>query len=330
MPLHYGSQLEEHHRVRRDAGMFDVSHMLVIDFTGAGVQRVSATAAGQRCRAPDAARARRFTHACLNDAGGVLDDLIVYRFGADFFRMVVNAGTADKDLRWISQQRDTIDSIRCTMQRAARSRHHRGSGARCEGAFLAGATGRAPGEQSLCGIPGGAIDVDGIELVDCAHRLYRRGRIRSDVARRSRRGLLWRDLLAQSCRTVRARRARYAAPRSGDESLRSGHGRERHAVRGRTALDRGSDDVARFHRARCARRRALSACSCSGLLLLDKGVLRAHQPVRSEHGDGTITSGTFSPTLGALDRAGAPARRCAPGRTRRGPDPRQVARRPRL
>ncbi len=103
MPLHYGSQMEEHHAVRRSAGLFDVSHMLVIDLAG-GRSRPFL----QRLLANDVARlqsAGKALYSCmLNEQGGVIDDLIVYRLSDDRFRMVVNAGCADKDLAWIRTQ----------------------------------------------------------------------------------------------------------------------------------------------------------------------------------------------------------------------------------
>ena len=102
MPLHYGSQIEEHHQVRRDAGMFDVSHMAVVDVTGA-----DAKAWLQRLLANDVARlneiGKALYTAMLNEDGGILDDLIVYRTD-DGYRLVLNAGTRDKDLAWMRQQ----------------------------------------------------------------------------------------------------------------------------------------------------------------------------------------------------------------------------------
>src|SRR5574340_854556 len=104
MPLHYGSQIEEHHCVRRDAGMFDVSHMLALDVRGAGVRDFL-----RRLLANDIARLEqpgRALYSCmLNESGGVLDDLIVYFLCQDWFRLVVNAGTADKDMAWIDAWR---------------------------------------------------------------------------------------------------------------------------------------------------------------------------------------------------------------------------------
>lgn len=103
MPVHYGSQIEEHHAVRRDAGMFDVCHMTVVDLRGAEVRAFL-----RRLLANDVdklGQAGKALYSCmLRPDGGVLDDLIVYFLTEDWFRMVVNAATTDKDVAWIGQQ----------------------------------------------------------------------------------------------------------------------------------------------------------------------------------------------------------------------------------
>jgi aminomethyltransferase len=100
MPLHYGSQIEEHHAVRRDAGMFDVSHMGVVDLRGDRVREFL-----QSLLANDVGRLKtpgKALYSCmLLPTGGVIDDLIVYFLSDTWFRVVVNAGTRDKDLAWI-------------------------------------------------------------------------------------------------------------------------------------------------------------------------------------------------------------------------------------
>jgi aminomethyltransferase len=100
MPLHYGSQIEEHHAVRRDAGMFDVSHMGVVDLTGGRVREFL-----RHLLANDVGRLKfpgKALYSCmLLPGGGVIDDLIVYFLSEILFRLVVNAGTRDKDLAWI-------------------------------------------------------------------------------------------------------------------------------------------------------------------------------------------------------------------------------------
>lgn len=104
MPLHYGSQIEEHHSVRRDAGMFDVSHMLALDVRGPGARDFL-----RHILANDVAKLKlpgMALYSCmLNEDGGVLDDLIAYFMAENAFRLVVNAATADADLAWLHAQR---------------------------------------------------------------------------------------------------------------------------------------------------------------------------------------------------------------------------------
>ncbi|MEW8201794.1 MAG: glycine cleavage system aminomethyltransferase GcvT [Candidatus Thiodiazotropha endolucinida] len=108
MPLHYGSQLEEHHQVRRDAGMFDVSHMTVVDIKGDGVNPLL-----RYLLANDVDKLKqkgKALYTCmLNETGGVVDDLIVYYLHDSWYRLVVNAGTTEKDLAWLAQKSETYD-----------------------------------------------------------------------------------------------------------------------------------------------------------------------------------------------------------------------------
>ena len=109
MPVNYGSQIEEHHAVRTDAGMFDVSHMCVVDLEGANVRsflRGLLANNVDKLQVPGKA----LYSAMLNPEGGVIDDLIVYFFREDWFRLVVNAGTAEKDIAWMRQQNDATNS----------------------------------------------------------------------------------------------------------------------------------------------------------------------------------------------------------------------------
>lgn len=102
MPLHYGSQLQEHHQVRQHAGMFDVSHMGVVDLqgkdAGAYLRRLLANNV-------DKLIPGKALYTCmLNEQGGVIDDLIVYKLADDNYRIVINAGTREKDLAWMGRQ----------------------------------------------------------------------------------------------------------------------------------------------------------------------------------------------------------------------------------
>lgn len=108
MPIHYGSQLEEHHQVRKDAGIFDVSHMTVLDITGPQAfdfLRVLLANDIAKLKLPGKA-----LYSCmLNENAGVVDDLIAYRLGDNDYRLVVNAGTREKDIAWIQKHAQRFD-----------------------------------------------------------------------------------------------------------------------------------------------------------------------------------------------------------------------------
>jgi aminomethyltransferase len=109
MPVNYGSQIEEHHAVRGDVGMFDVSHMCVVDIEGANARPfLRGLLANNVDKLQVAGKA---LYSCmLNPQGFVIDDLIVYFFSETWFRLVVNAGTAEKDVAWIAAQNDATGS----------------------------------------------------------------------------------------------------------------------------------------------------------------------------------------------------------------------------
>ncbi len=107
MPVNYGSQIDEHHQVRKDAGMFDVSHMVIVDLLpkeGAGEIKayLQFLLANDVAKLKDAGKA---LYSCmLNESGGVIDDLIVYYMSDQWYRVVINAGTREKDLAWMNKQ----------------------------------------------------------------------------------------------------------------------------------------------------------------------------------------------------------------------------------
>ncbi|MCS5712564.1 glycine cleavage system aminomethyltransferase GcvT [Candidatus Berkiella aquae] len=102
MPLHYGSQLEEHHAVRNDVGVFDVSHMRAIDIQGMDAMRFLRQLLANDIRKIPIGKA---LYTCmLNEQAGIIDDLIVYHLGDNAYRCVVNAGTTDKDWEWFLKQ----------------------------------------------------------------------------------------------------------------------------------------------------------------------------------------------------------------------------------
>lgn len=103
MPLHYGSQLEEHHNVRSHAGLFDVSHMTIVDILGAGGRQFL-----RKLLTNDVDQLQhsgRALYSCMcNEHGGIIDDLIVYQRASDNYRIVLNSATRNRDLEWIHQK----------------------------------------------------------------------------------------------------------------------------------------------------------------------------------------------------------------------------------
>ena len=103
MPIQYQSQLDEHHAVRAGAGMFDVAHMSAVDLHGPRTREFL-----RKLLANDVAKLTapgKALYSCmLREDAGIIDDLIAYFINEDWFRLVVNAGTTEKDLAWIRQQ----------------------------------------------------------------------------------------------------------------------------------------------------------------------------------------------------------------------------------
>lgn len=103
MPLHYGSQLDEHHCVRQHAGMFDVSHMTVVDVLGAGGRQFL-----RKLLTNDVDQLKhtgRALYTCMcNEHGGIIDDLIVYQRASDNYRLVLNSATRVHDLSWLREK----------------------------------------------------------------------------------------------------------------------------------------------------------------------------------------------------------------------------------
>ncbi len=303
MPLHYGSQLEEHHQVRQDAGMFDVSHMTVVDLRG---ERVRAFL--QYLLANDVARlkqAGKALYSCmLNERGGVIDDLIVYYMDDSWFRMVVNAATRDKDLAWLRQQAPAF-AVEVT-ERAelamiavqgpkARERVHAVLGEEAKGAEgLAAFFATEAGELFIART--GYTGEDGYEI----------------ILPEARAAGLWEALAtagvhpiglgARDTLRLEAGMNLYGTDMTEDTTpLVSGLGwtvawepAQRDFI-GRAALE--------------AQREAGVPEKLVGLVLEDRGVLRNHQKVIVDGlPDGEITSGSFSPTLGsAIALARVPA-----------------------
>jgi aminomethyltransferase len=312
MPVNYGSQLEEHHAVRRSAGVFDVSHMCVLDLRGARVREFL-----RRLLANDVARLTRpgkALYSCmLREDAGIIDDLIVYFLDQQWFRMVVNAGTRAKDLAWLLAQaapfalevRERNDLAMLAIQ---------GPEARARvialltppDAAAAGALGKFYGAQlghwfvARTGYTG----EDGFEVMlpaDAAVGLWSR----------------LNELGVQSCGlgardTLRLEAGMNLYGSDMDESTQPLESALAWTVAFEPAerqfIGRGALEAARA---------AAGGRALVGLLLLDdRAIMRAHQRVVTPQGEGAVTSGTFSPTLArSIALARVPAGAAAAGAT---------------
>ena len=318
MPVAYGSQIDEHHAVRRAAGMFDVSHMTVVDAAGPGarayLRRLLANDVGKLDRGVgvdagdgDGAGCAALYSCMLDGRGGILDDLIVYRFADGRYRLVVNAGTRDKDLRWLDDQavgfdvelaeRDDLAMIAVQGPEARRAVAPLVSGAAAAGisadiSALAPFTAVRAGGWLLART--GYTGEDGLEIMLPARRAAE----------------LWDELAARGVRpcglgardTLRLEAGMNLYGQDMDESvtpLECGL---------RWTVDFGGDREFTGRRALEMRLSAGASEVQTGLILEGRGVLRAGYAVASAAGEGVVTSGTFSPTLGrAIALARVPA-----------------------
>jgi aminomethyltransferase len=290
MPVNYGSQIDEHHAVRAAAGMFDVSHMRVVDLEGAGARDFLRHALANnvdKLKVPGKA-----LYSCLlREDGGVLDDLIVYFLREDFFRLVVNAGTADKDIAWL---RGLLAKHAPALALVPRG----------DLAMIAvqGPQARAKLWQALPGSEAPTAELKPFSAAfvgDCfVARTGYTGEDGFEVVLPATRAVeLWNALAAAGVKpaglgardTLRLEAGMNLYGQDMDESVSP-------LVSGLAwTVDLASerDFVGKVALA------APVTQQLAGLLLLDGGgVLRAHQRVRTAAGEGEITSGTFSPTLG--------------------------------
>jgi aminomethyltransferase len=291
MPVSYGSQIEEHHAVRRDAGMFDVSHMLAVDVHGADTRaflRYALANNVDKLTAPGKA-----LYSCLlKPDGGVLDDLIVYFLREDAFRVVVNAATADKDLAWLAslaakrspdvaiKPRRDLAMIAVQGPRAREKvwtalPESRGATESLKPFFATQMGDMFVARTGYTGEDGFEITLPGERAADFWRALVGAG-VRPC-------GLGARDTLR-----LEAGMNLYGQDMTEHETpLESG-------LAWTVDLASARDFVGKDALTAKATVRAQI-----GLVLLDKGgVLRSHQSVRTANGEGEITSGTFSPTIG--------------------------------
>ena len=302
MPIHYGSQIEEHHAVRRDAGLFDVSHMCALDLTGP-----DATPFLRRLLANDVAKlttSGRALYSCLlNENGGVIDDLIVYFFTPTRYRIVVNAGTAEKDIAWMQTQLVGFDA-KLTSRRDGKDEKAKKhalamlavQGPQARERFWAAFPASRAATESLAPFHACEWPADkGIWLIARTGYTGEDGfeiSLPASVAAE-----VWQKLIAVGIKpcglgardTLRLEAGMHLYGRDMSEAT--------------SPLDTGIAWTVDLHdtdrdfigKSALATRRPEQ--QFVGLLLKERGMLRAHQKVFSPLGEGKITSGTFSPTL---------------------------------
>lgn len=293
MPVNYGSQIEEHNAVRNNCGMFDVSHMCPVDVVGADCRAFLS-----RLVANDVAKlkvsGKALYAAMLNETGGVIDDLIIYFLTDTRFRIVVNAGTAEKDLAWmqakvaewkldvtITQRRDGANNLGIIAVQGPNAR-----------AKVWGVLPQA--KAAIADLkPFFAAEVDQYFIASTGYTGEDGYEIMLPAGEAE---ALWNKLNAAGVApcglgardTLRLEAGMNLYGQDMDETI--------------SPLDAGLAWTVSLNTDRdFVGKSALTAAGQQkqflGLILLDKGVLRCHQKVMTPHGDGEITSGSFSPTL---------------------------------
>ncbi len=293
MPVNYGSQIEEHHAVRNNCGMFDVSHMCPVDVAGPDCRPFLS-----RLVANDVAKltvsGKALYSAMLNEAGGVIDDLIIYFLTDTRFRIVINAGTADKDLAWmqakaaewkmdvtITQRREGENSLAIIAVQGPNARTRvwdvlpqtKAAIADLKPFFAAEVGQYFIASTGYTGEDGYEIMLPATEAEALWNSLHQAGVAPCGLGARD---------------TLRLEAGMNLYGQDMDETV--------------SPLDAGlAWTVAMKDERDFVGKSALTATGQQkaflGLILLDRGVLRGHQQVVTKHGNGEITSGSFSPTL---------------------------------
>lgn len=294
MPVQYSSQIAEHHAVRRAAGVFDVSHMCAIDLKGPRVRAFL-----QHLLANDVARLKlpgKALYSCmLNEAGGVLDDLIVYFLKEDAFRMVVNAGTRDKDLAWIRSVGQSFD-IEIIERTELAMLAIQGPEARQKTAALLSATAAA---DALALGPFFGRDIEGWFVARTGYTGEDGFEVMlpaSDAVR------VWRELNATGVASCGLGARDTLRLEAGMNLYGNDMDENTHPFESGLAWTVAMQPDERRFIGRAALESLTPSRQLIGLVLEDRGVLRSHQKVVVPGADGAatygeITSGTFSPTL---------------------------------
>ena len=293
MPINYGSQIEEHNAVRQNAGMFDVSHMTIVDIQGNEAKNFLRYLVINDVAKLTVAGKALYT-GMLNAEGGVIDDLIIYFFSDTNYRLVVNSATREKDLAWMNKQASGFD-LTITERPEFGMIAVQGPQAKAKVAQLLTPEQivAVEGMKPFFGVQVGDLFIattgytgeDGYEIIvpdSTAEDLWQK-LLDLDVAPC---GLGARDTLRLEAgmnlygldmdETISPLAANMAWTISWEPSERNFIGR----------------DVLTTQKATGTQPKLV------GLILTEKGVLRSHQAVITEFGNGEITSGSFSPTLG--------------------------------
>ena len=289
MPVNYGSQIDEHHQVRNDCGMFDVSHMRVVDMKGARARdflRYLLANNVDKLTTPGKA----LYSTMLLENGGVIDDLIVYFMNEEWFRIVVNAGTADKDIAWMKKQSAlSAPQLNITDHPELAMIAVQGPNARAK------VWEALPGSRELTEnlVPFSAVEMgtmfiartgytgeDGFEIMIPAKAAP----------------FFWATLAEKGVKPIGL---------GARDTLRLEAGMNLYGQdmdEGISPLEAGLAWTVDLKSERDFIGKAALLANpptrkLVGLVLLDRGVLRGHQQVHTMHGLGEITSGSFSPTL---------------------------------
>ncbi len=309
MPLHYGSQIEEHHQVRRDAGMFDVSHMTVVDIKGSETREYLRQLMANNVDKLTVKGKALYT-CMLNESGGVIDDLIIYFLDDNYFRLVVNSSTREKDLAWLTSRAEAFAGVTVEERDDLAMIAVQGPNAKekvytAMGEDIRNTVGELkPFHSVLIGqlmiASTGYTGEDGFEIIMPAKAVAFTWQMLLEA------GVKPIGLGARDTLRLEAGMNLYGNDMTEDTTpLESGlswtvawEPQDRHFV-GRDMLEK---------------QKASTTSKLVGLVLQGRGVLRAHQKVICGQGEGEITSGSFSPTLNksiALARIPATAsKRC--------------------
>ncbi len=293
MPINYGSQIEEHHAVRQDAGMFDVSHMTIVDVKGSQAKEyLRYLLANDVAKLQDKGKA--LYSGMLNETGGVVDDLIVYFFDETDYRLVVNSATREKDMSWLMSVAQGYD-VTITERPEFAMIAVQGPNAKEKAATLFSAAQK----EAVAGMkPFFGVQAEDLFIATTGYTGEAGYEIMVPEAQAAD---FWQQLLEAGVKpcglgardTLRLEAGMNLYGQDMDETispLAANMGwtiswlPEERDFLGRTAVEEYN--------------RKADKEKLVGLVMEEKGVLRAGLKVQVEGGEGVITSGTFSPTLG--------------------------------